>query len=411
VSNRRVAVIGGGVAGLSAAAALTESCAGTHLDSRTRLGGNARTQSIDGTPVDVGFVAFNMVTYPRVTQLFERMGLPTVATQSETATVCEDCGHHEVVSSSPENANSPWHATELRRFAELLRLAPPSATLGEVLDSDPSLTDAFVRHCVVPRFGPWFLLSRSRLVEIGATFFYGLISELAMPNVASAWRYLPQGSTQYVARLAASIGDVRLDNPVSSVRQVAAGVQVRTPEATELFDRVIVATPPDIARRIVEAIDPRVRTALERFDVVQTRVVVHSDESIVPEFGRDRSLTLTAACRTTRGDEFRDVHVNLSRMYQFPSGTTYFKTFNPSTRPDPSKIVTDDSFSTSALSRTALESAAVISELSHPTIGFAGAYLGTGFHEAGFEAGLRAAERVASGLSEPASRVPGTGTQ
>ena len=66
---RRVAVVGAGVAGLTAAYVLQRECDVTLYEAEPRLGGHAHTHDVvtpDGrvVPVDSGFIVHNLSTYP-----------------------------------------------------------------------------------------------------------------------------------------------------------------------------------------------------------------------------------------------------------------------------------------------------------------------------------------------------------
>ena len=77
---RRIAVVGGGISGLSAALALCETNAVTVYEAEGRMGGHARTLLAGkrgDQPVDTGFIVFNHVNYPHLTALFDRLGVPT----------------------------------------------------------------------------------------------------------------------------------------------------------------------------------------------------------------------------------------------------------------------------------------------------------------------------------------------
>src|SRR4051812_2285887 len=79
----RVAVIGGGVAGLAAAHALRGKAAVTLFEAGRHFGGHAHTVDVrlEGVShgVDTGFLVFNGRTYPRLLELFAELQVPTVA--------------------------------------------------------------------------------------------------------------------------------------------------------------------------------------------------------------------------------------------------------------------------------------------------------------------------------------------
>jgi len=76
---RRVAIVGGGVAGLSAAWHLHQNSSNVTVqlfEAEDRLGGHAYTVTVDGVDVDIGFMVFNESNYPNMTKWFEELSVP-----------------------------------------------------------------------------------------------------------------------------------------------------------------------------------------------------------------------------------------------------------------------------------------------------------------------------------------------
>ena len=77
----RVAVVGSGVAGLTAAHVLARRAQVTLYEADSRLGGHADTHVVN-TPdgaiaVDTGFIVHNERTYPNLLRLFDELGVET----------------------------------------------------------------------------------------------------------------------------------------------------------------------------------------------------------------------------------------------------------------------------------------------------------------------------------------------
>ena len=75
---KRVAIIGGGVTGLSAAWHLKQNQKDGEIDvqlfeSADRLGGHAYTMDVNGVDVDIGFMVFNDSNYPNMTEWFKAL--------------------------------------------------------------------------------------------------------------------------------------------------------------------------------------------------------------------------------------------------------------------------------------------------------------------------------------------------
>src|SRR5690349_11784994 len=78
---QNIAVIGSGIAGMSAAWLLNQKHDVTVYEKSARLGGHSNTvtvkTSLGDTPVDTGFIVFNGITYPNLVALFEHLGVST----------------------------------------------------------------------------------------------------------------------------------------------------------------------------------------------------------------------------------------------------------------------------------------------------------------------------------------------
>ena len=81
-----IAVIGSGIAGLSAAWLLSKTHRVTLYEKEDRPGGHANTVEADGAgPVDTGFIVYNEPCYPNLVALFDRLGVRTCATDMSFA--------------------------------------------------------------------------------------------------------------------------------------------------------------------------------------------------------------------------------------------------------------------------------------------------------------------------------------
>ncbi len=97
MSERRIAVIGGGVSGLTAGYVLSRTDHVTLFEAAGRLGGHADTHLVlpaAGPPlgVDTGFIVYNERTYPLLTRLFAELGVATQPSQMSMSVRCAGCG-------------------------------------------------------------------------------------------------------------------------------------------------------------------------------------------------------------------------------------------------------------------------------------------------------------------------------
>jgi predicted NAD/FAD-binding protein len=143
----KIAVVGTGIAGLSAAWLLSERHEVTVFEEDRRIGGHCHTIDVGGASIDTGFIVYNNSTYPNLSALFNHFDVPTKTSDMSFA-VSLDQGALEYsgtnlggIFAQRRNLASPRFWSMLRDLIRFYRAAPsdiryldPSASLDEYLD-------------------------------------------------------------------------------------------------------------------------------------------------------------------------------------------------------------------------------------------------------------------------------------
>ena len=143
VGQQRIAIVGGGIAGLSAALMLHEQAEVTLFEAEARLGGHARTVVAGrrgDQPVDTGFIVFNHATYPHLGRLFRELEVAVERSDMSFAASL-DGGRIEYALSDvrallaqPRNALSPAFLAMLRDILRFNRGAEAAVREGQTID-------------------------------------------------------------------------------------------------------------------------------------------------------------------------------------------------------------------------------------------------------------------------------------
>ncbi|BAS09341.1 protoporphyrinogen oxidase, chloroplastic/mitochondrial [Arthrobacter sp. Hiyo4] len=109
---RRIAVVGSGVAGLTAAYVLNRHDNVTLFEADSRLGGHAHTHNVaqpDGSVlgIDTGFIVHNERTYPTLLRLFAELGVETQDSEMSMSVRCDGCGLEYAGARGAAAASSP----------------------------------------------------------------------------------------------------------------------------------------------------------------------------------------------------------------------------------------------------------------------------------------------------------------
>ena len=145
----KIAVVGGGIAGLTVARVLHAKHDVTLFESESHVGGDARTMEVgDGNEkkkVDLGVSVFHRSSYPLFFQLMDRLsvGLSTCHLSLELAASCLEKSFYVdfnlPVFRQPALLLSPrfWSLNiEIIRLKSIISSCDESTTLGEVLDDN-----------------------------------------------------------------------------------------------------------------------------------------------------------------------------------------------------------------------------------------------------------------------------------
>jgi len=416
--SQRVAVVGGGIAGLSAALALA--LAGharvTLYEAERRLGGHARTV-IAGRrgdrAVDTGFIVFNHATYPHLGRLFRELEAPVERSDMSFAASL-DGGRIEYalrdlggLFARRRNAMSPAFLGMLRDILRFNRGAEAAVaegqTVGELIRT-LGLGDGFRRMYLRPFSGAIWSLPAAEVeampAELLVRFFrnHGLLGLTGQHS----WWTVSGGSRAYVDRLARRLeaGGVRL-LPGASVRGVLrdpGGVLVRAEGAEpERFDQIVLACHADDALRLLADPSPAERRLLSAIRFRGNRAVLHADSGQMP---RHRACW-SSWNSVSGGPERAEIGVTywMNRLQNLPADDPLFVTLNPSRPILEAAIYDETEFRHPVFDCAALAAQRGIAGLQGVRgTWFAGAWLRNGFHEDGIASALR----VARGMGVPA---------
>lgn len=411
----RIAVVGGGIAGLGAAWLLGRQHEVTLFEAGSYAGGHANTVDITVDairhPVDTGFLVFNRRTYPNLCGLFRELDVPIAASDmsfgvSLQAEEVEWAGTDlSTLFAQRSNLLRPafWQMLcDLKRFnRETTRLArehsAPDLSLGEYLD----------RNAYGASFRNWYLLpmaaaiwscpTAQMLAYPLATFLrfchnHGLLQILDRPQ----WLTVKGGSREYVKRMLPGIPGLRLNSPVRSVLREATGVTVMTGNEREHFDAIVFACHSDTTLAILGAdATPAERAVLGAVRYQPNRALLHTDQALLPQ-RRNVWSAWNYLAGEGRADQ-RPVSVSylLNQLQPLPFSSPVSVSLNPFREPAPEHLIAGFEYDHPVFDQAAIDAQAHLPALQGSRRSwFAGAWTGYGFHEDG----LRSAVDVAAML-------------
>lgn len=406
---KRIAVIGGGIAGLASAWLLSRRHRVTLFEAGDYVGGHTNTIDIavEGHrhPIDTGFLVFNDRTYPNLCALFACLGVASVESEMsfgvslaepEIEWAGSDLG---TVFAQRSNLLRPAF---LGMLSDILRFNRETTRMAAEGDAPPvSLGDYLAAGRYGSAFRDWYLLpmasaiwscpTRTMLDYPLATFArfchnHGLLQIFDRPR----WRTVAGGGREYVRRILDELDDVQVATPVLGVDRRPDGVWLRCRDGAERFDEVVFACHSDQTLAILGAgasLDERRILGAVKYQ--PNLALVHTDTALLPRRRKVWSAWNYLA-GAGRPDE-RPVSVSylINRLQPLPFETPVVVSLNPFTEPVRDKLIRRIEYAHPVFDQAAVDAQAAL-----PTIQgrqrswFAGAWTGYGFHEDGLKSAL-----------------------
>jgi cyclopropane-fatty-acyl-phospholipid synthase len=321
---KRVAIVGGGVTGLAAAWHLhvnDDGCEVHLFEAAPRLGGHAYTTTVDGTPVDIGFMVMNEDNYPNLTPWFQE-GLGVELQESDMSLSVSLDGGKTVEWSSdglsgllakPSQAASP---SFYRFLSDMMRFNAQAPKLLLLEEDDPrkhvttaaylrqhGYSESFCHYYLLPMMAALWSASMAEVLEFPAAQLVGFLCNHKMLQLFDRpqWKTVKGRSQVYTQRVREILGEARvhLGAPVEAVSKTSKGqykIQLASTAASRssstkaavagAFDHVIFACAPPTARQILATgaatRDDALLQLLGAIQYADNVVYLHSDTKLMP---------------------------------------------------------------------------------------------------------------------------------
>lgn len=410
----KIAIIGGGISGMTAAYFLHRQHDITLFEANTYIGGHTNTISVDQDgeqlPVDTGFIVFNYETYPHFTRLLNELGVASQPTTMSFSMKCERTGLEyrgadlNGFFAQRRNLVRPQFYRLLRdilrfnrRSLEILETDEETLTVGEYL-SRHRYSQTFIDQYFLPMGSAIWSCPVGTFADFPIRFiveFYKNHGILAIRD-RPEWRVICGGSNTYVKALTAGYREsIRLETPVVSVTRFENFVEV-TPKDSEpeQFDHVIFACHSDQALRMlgsdVTALESELLT---EFPYENNVAQLHTDHSVLPE--RERAWACWNYFMPRGENQKATVTYNMNLLQGLHSKNTYCVTLNGEDRVDPEKSIRRINYAhpifTTQRARVQQRHGELINQ---QRTSFCGAYWGNGFHEDGVNSALAVCKAI-----------------
>ena len=403
----KIAVIGSGISGLSAAYYLSKSHKVDLFEKQDHFGGHAYTLEVDLQnkiiPVDIGFIVFNYKTYPNLISFFQENKIKIEKSDMSFSVSVKDtnieyCGRG--INGIFSNRSNLFNIKFIKMFFEIISFYKKSNTLNDVkLDlslgeflNQQRLSKYFVNYHLIPMVSAIWSMPPYEANQMPLSFFLKFFQNHGLFKIKDRpqWYTVSNRSKTYVDKILKQIsGEYFKNYKINRIKRYLNGAQVYYGNDNEFFsyDKVIIATHADEALKLIEKPTEEERTILSNFKYKENIAYIHFDENIMPKNKKNWCSWNSSVDELNVNNNSVTYWLNL--LQNLKEEKNIFLTLNPYQKINEEKIFKKVKFTHPYYDQGTLINQKNLSKIQNrESILFCGSYFGYGFHEDGIKSSL-----------------------
>jgi|TARA_B110000263_G_scaffold249714_1_gene268224 predicted NAD/FAD-binding protein len=408
-----IAIIGGGISGISAAWELSKSHHNiTIFEKEPKIGGHSNTFEYKDEygkvwPIDTGFIVFNDWNYPLFQNFLHELNVMAEDSNMSFSFTNDknNISYAGTLSGLLPNKRSLFTLSQILFLLNIYKYSkklgalkiPKHQTIIQALTNLGCPKKIIDNYFIPISSAIWSCDSESVSKMPASTFInffnnHKLFEFFNKPN----WKTIKGGSKEYIGRFNSLFkGSIKVNSPVQSIKELDSKVQITLSDNTlQTFDYAIMATHSNIANKLVIDLNSNKKNVLEKYKYTNNDVILHTDKTFMPSNKRTWASWNVISHSQNHSQKYH-VTYYMNKLQNILSNIDFFVTINPQTLPGHSKLLFQTTYSHPILSHTYSENEKAIYTLNNSgAIKFCGAYLGYGFHEDGFRSGKLAAQSI-----------------
>lgn len=422
-TSSRILVVGGGVAGITAAYVLSSRHRVTLVERNDYLGGHTNTRVVEDPlnpqlSVDTGFIVCNPRNYPNFYRFLDQLGVSRQDSDMSFGFSCQKTGLQYMGPSiaeflrAPGNLCSPKFLSMIveqqrfnRRALKDLRLG----RLGEIPLGDylkrVGTSQFFFDNYLAPLIGSIWSAPDSNALQFPALSFLTFFNNHGMLEMSQRpqWQTVVGGSHSYIKAFRERFtGELRINKSAIKLERTDKGVVLHTEGAApEFFDKVVIATHADEALALLGDPSDQERRLLGAWAYSKNRTVLHTDASVL---GPRRRLWAAWNYRRRESSDMNSpvaITYYMNKLQRLKAARDYFVTLNCTDEIDDGSILYEVEYTHPIYtpdSPISQEGIRRLNGTSHTF--FCGAYMRYGFHEDAVVSGLEVARAFGLSLND-----------
>ena len=401
----KIAVVGSGISGLSAAYYLQKNHQVTLIEKDSRIGGHSNTVKLNVNEkeilVDSGFIVFNEINYPNFCKLLEELKVNSYDSDMSFSFRL----NKEDFEWSGINLNTLFiqrkNLFSKKFYKMLFDIIRFNQLAKKIQQNDPLINLNLDKFLITKKFSiefrEWYLypmiasiwsISDAELKKYSIKFIINFFNNHRLTNVFSRpqWKTILGGSTSYVSKIADNIKTKKLNASLKLKKVFSNKVCLEVNGKDEDFDKVIFCNHADEIVNLLNEDFVQEKNILKNIKFKNNEVYIHSDISFMPTRNK-----CWAAWNYSVGDTqyLSDITYYMNKLQNIDTEKPILITLNPKRKIKESLVYEKINYSHPIIDSEAVRAQNSIQKYQgKKNIFFSGAWLGNGFHEAGISSSL-----------------------
>ena len=399
----KIAVIGSGISGLSAAYFLSKYHKVDLFEQNDHFGGHSYTYDIKEenkiVPVDLGFIVFNELTYPNLINFFNELKVPfeksnmSFSVSIKNTNIEYGGNGFKAIFANKLNLFNFNFLKMIREIISFYNYAPSllnnndnEETLGDYLERS-KLSKYFIEYHIIPMVAAIWSMPFSKAKEMPLKLFLNFFINHGLFRLKNRpqWYTVTNRSRSYVNKILEKIsGEIFKNYKINNISRSDDNVRISIGNEYLDYDHVVLACHADQSLNLLEEPTVKEKEILKKFTYVSNRAFLHTDENLMPL----RKKAWSSWNSITK-DNKTCVTYWLNKLQNLKTDKNYFLTLNPVEEINQNKIIKQEKFTHPYFNN---ENVSLQKDL-HLLQGrkkawFCGSYFGYGFHEDGLKSSM-----------------------
>ena len=403
----KVAVIGSGISGLSAAHYLSKNFKVDLFEKNNHFGGHSHTLDINVEnniiPVDIGFIVFNFQTYPNFINFLNDNNVEIEKSNmsfsvSVKGTNIEYCG--KGILGIFSNKKNLLNFDFFKMFFEIIKFYKKSNNLKNTEENlklddflkSEGMSEYFINYHIVPMVSAIWSMPPYEAKQMPLTFFLKFFQNHGLFNLKKRpqWYTIKNRSRTYVNKILKTIsGEYYKNYPINKISRHPNGVQVFYGGKNEFFDydKVVIATHADEALSLISEPTKDENDILSNFKYKKNYAIIHTDETVMPNNKKAWSSWNSSVNKDNNSQTSITYWLNL--LQNLNTKKNFFLSLNPFYKIEKNKIIKEINFTHPYYDKAALDNQKRLKYIQNKnnTL-YCGSYFGYGFHEDGIKSSI-----------------------